>query len=149
MHSPNDRPHIGLGEVCEGDPTPEERAALDAEFMATPNRLLMLTLMDAKRRGEDTGQLDAFRARERRRQEGEMHELGALLSGAQSKRVIRQLPRRPRLRARRAIGCPRHRGSRRSTGTASRAGPDDDPGESDPDDHRFPPVVGDAAGAVQ
>lgn len=149
MFSSNGRPHIGFGEVCEGDPTPEERAALDAEFMATPNRPLMLALMDAKRRGEDTGQLEAFRAREQRRQEAEMRDLSALLSGMRPKRAVGQPRCRPRLRARRSVGCAPRRGSRRSTGTGSRAGPDDDPGESDPDDHSLPPVVGDTAGAVQ
>lgn len=142
MLSPNHRPHIGFGEVCEGDPTPEERVAFDAEFMATTNRPLMLALMDAKRRGQDTGQLEEFRAREKRRQEREMRELGALLSGAQPKRVVRLPRRRPRLRDRRAVGCPRHRGSRRSTSTASRAGPDDDSGESDPGDDYSSLVAG-------
>lgn len=148
MLSRNDRLHIGLGEVREGDPTPEERAAFDAEFMATPNRHLMLALMERKRMGQDTGQLEAFRARESRKQDSEMRELATLLSGAQSKRAVNLSRCRPRLRARRGVGCPRHRGSRRSTGTASRAGPDD-PGESDPDDHRLPQVVGDTAGAIR
>lgn len=149
MHPSDPGPHIGFGVLHEGDPTPEERKALDAEFMATPNRALMLTLMDRKRRGEDSGELEEFRAREHQRQQREVEELGAVLSYVPPDCKIQRPLRHSRPRARRAIGCVRRRGSRRSTGTGSRAGPDDDPGESDPDDHHRPPVVGESAGAVQ
>jgi hypothetical protein len=63
-------------------------------------------------------------------------------------RKPRQLPRTRRSRASRG-GCARRRGSRRSTGTGSRAGPDDDgDGEPGPDDDQLPLAAGEAAGAV-
>lgn len=146
MLSFSSEPRIGFGEVIDGDQTPEERAALDVEFMATPNRPLMLALMDAKRRGQETGELEEFRDRERRRRDSEMCELTTLLVGAQPKGAVRLTSRRPRLRARRAVGCARRRGSRRSTGTASRAGPADDSGESDPGDDYSSLVAGGTKG---
>lgn len=137
--------HVGFGEVREGDPTPEERAALDAEFMSTPHRHLLLDLRERERQGQDTGELEAFRRHERRERDLAMQELGALLSGERPRRMVKLSIRRPRRRARR-VGCARRRGSRRSTGTGSRAGPGDDPGESDPGDDHSPLAAGAVGG---
>lgn len=144
--------HIGLMPAEPGDPTPEQRAVEDREVMETPHRHLLLHLRDRKRRGEDNGELEAFHRREQRRQDAEMQQLAEVLqayeSGKPLTRPVTHTIRRPRFRARR-VGCARRRGSRRSTGTGSRAGPSDDPGESDPGDQYFPLVAGESAGEVQ
>jgi hypothetical protein len=83
-----------------------------------------------------------------------MERLGEVLRGPlpcpirQGRRGSLHSSRRARSRAPRG-GCARRRGSRRSTRTGSRAGPSDDPGESDPGDDHSPLVAGKAAGAVR
>lgn len=121
--------HVGLVPPQEGDPTPEERFAEDAEAMAAGEyRGVMRHLQDRARQGEDTGELEDFRRHERRRHDLEMQELSEALRSCEPRRRASALPvRRPRSHARR----------RRST-----AGPDDDPGESDPGDDHSPLVAG-------
>lgn len=141
--------HIGLMPVQEGDPTPEERGREEAEWMAAGEyRPVMRHLQERKRRGEDEGELEALRRQIDRQRRQAMDELRVTLL-CQHRRRPGALPRRhPRSRTSRGC-CTRRRGSRRSTGTVSRAGPGDDPGESDPDDYHFSPVVGDSTGAVR
>lgn len=141
--------HVGLMPVRPDDPTPEERRAEDEEFMATLNRPLLQHLRERKRGGEDAGELEAFRRREQQRRDSEMREVSEALSPDESRRSVATLPtRRPRPRTRRA-SCARRRGSRRTTGTGSRAGPGDDPGDSDPGDQHFPLVAGATEGAAR
>jgi hypothetical protein len=137
--------HVGLGTVCEGDPTPEERIAEGAEMMAAgEHRGLMLYLQNRAHQDEDGGELEALRRHLRRERDEAMEQFRVLLF-CQSRRRNTQPLRHARSRTSRG-GCARRRGSRRSTGAGSRTGPSDDNGESDPGDDHFPLVAGDTAG---
>jgi len=144
--------HVGLMPIEPGDPTPEHRAAEEAEYMRALNRPLLLHLREQARRGEDNGELEKFRRSEQLRCDSEMQQIAEALQaygrGDPAPQTVTHRIRRPRLRARR-VGCARRRGSRRSTGTGSRAGPGDDSGESDPGDHYLPLVAGESPGEVQ
>lgn len=141
--------HVGLMPMRPGDPAPEERRAEDQEFMETLDRPRLGYLRERKRQGEDTGELEEFRRREGRRRDSEMQRLSEALSSDESHRRVATHPTRCSRPRTRRVGCPRRRGSRRSTATGSRDGPSDDPGESDPGDHHFPLVAGDTRGAAR
>src|SRR3954451_2047713 len=97
--------HVGLMPLEAGEPTPEQGAAGNAEYMETLHRHVLLDLRERERQGEDEGELEKFRRREQQRRDSEMQEcaeaLKAYVSGEIPAKAATHTIRRPRLRTRR------------------------------------------------